>query len=116
MTTIDKTIDILNKEMETLTDAQLHELFMFYYRLNHQYGNIIVSEKFDDFLASFNSNPFRIHDDKSFKKELITNLIAYTDDYMSLLTAVLLLKKKYTIEEIIDNYYSNVNLFDNNLF
>ena len=54
--------------------------------------------------------------DKSFKKELITNLIAYTDDYMSLLTAVLLLKKKYTIEEIIDNYYSNVNLFDNKLF
>ena len=44
------------------------------------------------------------------------NLIAYTDDPMSLITAIVLIKRKFTVDEIIDNYYYNVNVFDNNLF
>ena len=46
---------------------------------------------------------FRLQKDKKFKDELIKNLIEYTDDQMSLLTAVLLLKQDFTIEEIISN-------------
>ena len=46
----------------------------------------------------------------------IDNLIAYTDDHMSLITAIVLLKRKFTVNEIIDNYYSNINVFENDLF
>jgi hypothetical protein len=34
---------------------------------------------------------------------MIDNLIAYTDDHMSLITAIVLLKRKFTVDEIIDN-------------
>ena len=116
MTDIEKTAKLLTKEMATLNEAQLHELFIFYYKLNHQHANLISYDKFDDFLSSFDSNPFRLHKDKKFKDELIKNLIEYTDDQMSLLTAVLLLKQDFTIEDIICNYYSNVNVFADNYF
>jgi hypothetical protein len=65
---------------------------------------------------SFDKNPFRRNEDKDFKKQLIDNLIAYTDDHMSLITAIVLLKRKFTVSEIIENYYCNVDAFDNNLF
>ena len=42
----EKTTSILTKELETLTDMQLHDLFTFFYKLNHQYGNVITDEKF----------------------------------------------------------------------
>ena len=112
----EKTKSILTKELETLTDTQLHDLFTFFYKLNNQHGNIITTEKFDEFLRSFECNPFRPNFDPSFRKQLIQNFIAYTDDHMSLITAVMLLKQQFTIEEIIDNYYSNVDVFSNNLF
>ena len=112
----EKTLEILTKEIETLTDAELHELFIFYYRLNHQYENIVTRDKFDEFLHSFEQNPFRQHNDKAFRKQLIENLITYTYDHMSLITAVVLIKRKFTVDEIIENYYSNINVFDNNLF
>ena len=48
--------------------------------------------------------------------KLIENLITYTYDHMSLITAVVLIKRKFTVDEIIENYYSNINVFDNNLF
>ena len=112
----EKTSSILAKELETLTDTQLHDLFTFFYKLNHQYGNIITNEKFDEFLSSFDSNPFRLQVDQVFRVQLIQNLVNYTDDHMSLITAVMLLKQQFTIEEIIDNYYSNVDIFANNLF
>ena len=112
----EKTTSILTKELETLTDTQLHDLFTFFYKLNHQYGNIITDEKFEEFLSSFDSNPFRLQVDQVFRVQLIQNLINYTDDHMSLITAVMLLKQQFTIEEIIDNYYSNVDFFSNNLF
>ena len=116
MTDIEKTAKILTKEMESLNESQLHELFIFYYKLNHQHANLISYDKFDEFLSSFDLNPFRLQKDKKFKDELIKNLIEYTDDQMSLLTAVLLLKQDFTIEEIISNYYSNVNVFADSLF
>ena len=35
---------------------------------------------------------------------------------MNLLTAALLLKKKFTIEEVISNYYANVDVFGYDMF
>ena len=116
MTANEKSIEILNQELDSLTTLELHELFMFYYKINHQHFNLVTYDKFYKFLQSFDKNPFRCNDDKNFKKQLTESLIAYTDDYISLITAVMLLKKKFTIDEIIDNYYSNINVFDNNLF
>ena len=73
-------------------------------------------DKFNEFLEAFTSNPFRHHEDKAFRKELIENLIKYCFDHMSLLTATLLLKKKFTIEEVINNYYANVDAFGYDVF
>ena len=113
---INKVTDTLKKELETLSDTGLHDLFMFYYKLNYQVRNIVLPDKFDEFLESFESNPFRFHEDKGFRKQLIENLIKYTCDHMSLITAAMLIKRKFTVEEIINNYYSSVNAFDNDLF
>jgi hypothetical protein len=112
----EKTTSILTKELESLNDTQLHDLFTFFYKLNNQHGNIITTEKFDEFLSSFDSNPFRLQVDQVFRVQLIQNLIAYTDDHMSLITAVMLLKQQFSTEEIINNYYSNVDVFCNDLF
>ena len=113
---INKTTETLIKELETMSDTGLHEMFLFFYRLNHAHSNMLDSNKFSEFLESFESNPFRLHEDKAFKKQLIENLIKYTYDHMILLTAVLLLKKKFTIEEVINNYYTNVDVFDYDVF
>ena len=113
---INKTTETLIKELETMTDSGLHEVFIFFYRLNHSHGNMIDYDKFNEFLEAFESNPFRVHEDKAFRKQLIENLIKYTYDHMSLLTAVLLLKKKFTIEEVIHNYYSSVDAFGYDVF
>ena len=90
----EKTKSILTKELETLTDTQLHDLFTFFYKLNSQHGNIITDEKFEEFLSSFDSNPFRLQVDQVFRVQLIQNLITYADDHMSLITAVMLLKRQ----------------------
>ena len=113
---INKTTETLIKELETMSDTGLHDLFMFFYKLNCQHGNIIYGDKFNEFLEAFTSNPFRHHEDKTFRKELIENLTRYCFDHMSLLTATLLLKKKFTIEEVINNYYSNVDVFGYDMF
>ena len=114
--TIDKTTELLTKELESLSAEGIQDFFKFFYRLNHQYGNMIAQDKFEEFLESFESNPFRLNEDKKFKKQLIDNIIKYTYDHMSLITAVVLLKKKFTLNEIIQNYYSNINVFENDLF
>ena len=44
-------------------------------------------------------------------KPLIDNIIKYAFDHMSLITAAILIKKKFTIEELTRNYYSSVDLF-----
>ena len=113
---VDKVTETLIKELEGLTEEGLHEFFMFFYKLNHQQYNMIVPDAFEKFLSSFDSNPFKINNDKTFKKELIENIIEYAYDHMSLITAAVLIKKKFTIDEVAQNYYSNVNLFEHNWF
>ena len=113
---ISKTTETLIKELETMSDSGLQDMFLFFYKLNHMHGNMIDNESFNKFLEAFESNPFRHHEDKAFRKQLIENLIKYSFDHMSLLTATLLLKKKFTIEEVINNYYSNVDVFGYDIF
>ena len=114
--TINKTTEALTKELEALNDSELHDLFKFFYQINHQHYNMITYDKFSEFLESFKSNPFRKHEDKTFRKELIEGLLSYTTEQMSLLTAAMLIKRKFTIDEVINHYYSNVDVFNNNLF
>lgn len=116
MSTTEKTIEILTKEIESLNSTQARDLVLFYYRINHQHFNITTYDKFNEFLESFDKNPFKINDDKAFKKQLADNLIAFTDDYMSLITAVELIKCNFSLHEIIEHYYTSVNVFDNDLF
>ena len=111
-----KIIDTLTKELESLSSEELHEFFKFVYRVNHIHGNTIELDRFEEFLESFENNPFKIHENKKFRKQLIDNVIKYSHDYMSLLTAAVLIKKKFTTEEIIQNYYLNINVFDNGWF
>lgn len=106
-----KTIETLTRELEGLNSSELHELFLFFYRLNHQHENMITYDRFAEFLEAFKSNPFRVNDDKNFKKELIENLVEYSNDHMSLITASVLIKKDFSIDEIIENYYSNIDVF-----
>ena len=113
---VNKTTETLIKELETMSDPGLHDLFTFFYKLNCNQSNMIYGDKFNEILAAFNSNPFRHHEDKAFRKELIENLIKYSYDHMSLLTATLLLKKKFTIDEVIQNYYSTVDAFGYDMF
>ena len=114
--TVDKVAETLTKELESLSNEGLHELFKFFYRLNHQHGNMIELDRFEEFLEAFDSNPFKLNEDKTFRKQLIENIIKYAHDHMSLITAVVLIKKKFTIEELIQNYYSSINLFDGNWY
>ena len=108
---INKITETLTKELESLSNEGLHEFFIFFYRMNHQYGNMIAVDKFEEFLESFDSNPFKLNEDKAFKKQLIENIVKYAHDHMSLITAAVLIKKRFTIEELTRNYYSSVDLF-----
>ena len=75
-----------------------------------------MPDQFDEFLEAFDRNPFKINDDKTFRKQFIENILKYAYDHMSLITAAVLIKKKFTTAEIIDNYYSNINVFDSEWF
>ena len=111
-----KVVETLTKELESLNGEELHEFFKFVYRLNHIHGNTIELDSFEEFLESFEDNPFVAHEDKKFRKQLIDNVIKYSHDYMSLITAAVLIKKKFTLEELTHNYYASVDLFDGNWF
>ena len=113
---INKAEETLAKELESMSGEGLRDFFKFFYKLNHQHYNMIVPEQFEEFLEAFDGNPFKVNEDKAFRKQLIDNIIKYSSDHMSLITAAVLIKKKFTIEEIIQNYYSNVNVFDNGWF
>lgn len=113
---INKAEETLAKELESMSNEGLRDFFKFFYKLNHQHYNMITPEQFEEFLAAFDRNPFKVNEDKAFRKQLIENILKYTCDHMSLITAAVLIKKKFTIEEIIQNYYSNVNVFDNGWF
>ena len=112
----EETIEILTKEIESLNSIEAHDLVLFYYKINHEHYNITTYDKFNEFLESFDKNPFKLNDDKAFKKQLAESLIACTTDYMSLITAVELIKCKFSVQEIINHYYSTMNVFDNDLF
>ena len=114
--TINKTTNALAKELEVLNEKELHDLFIFFYQINHQNYNTIPADKFIQFLGSFKSNPFRIHEDKTSRKELIENLLSYTTDPMSLLTAAMLIKRKFTLDEVINNFYSSYDFYNDNWF
>lgn len=109
--TINKVTETLIKELESLSNEGLHEFFKFFYKMNHSYGNMITTDNFEEFLEAFDSNPFKVNEDKAFRKQLIDNIIKYAFDHMSLITAAVLIKRKFTIEELTDNYYASVDLF-----
>ena len=106
-----KVMETLTKELESLNAEGLHEFFKFVYKMNYKYGNMMTTDSFDEFLSTFDYNPFKINESKEFKKQLIDNVIKYSYDHMSLITAAVLIKKKFTIEEIANNYYASVDLF-----
>ena len=114
--TIDKVAETLTKELESMSNEGLKDFFMFFYKLNHQHYNMIAPEQFEEFLEAFDRNPFKVNEDKAFRKQLIENIIKYAYDHMSLITAAVLIKKKFTTQEIIQNYYANVNIFENEWF
>lgn len=107
-----KVTETLIKELEGLSNEGLHDFFIFFYRLNHYQGNMMVLDRFEEFLESFEDNPFKVNEDKNFRKQLIDNIVKFSFDHMSLLTAAILIKKKFTIEEVAANYYSNIDVFD----
>ena len=111
-----KITETLTKELESLSAEGLHEFFKFIYKMNHVHGNMIETDQFEDFLEAFDSNPFKLNEDRKFRKQLIDNIIKYAYDHMSLITAAVLIKKKFTIEELTHNYYASVDLFDDNWY
>ena len=106
-----KIIDTLTKELESLSAEELHEFFKFFYQMNHSCGNMITPDNFEEFLETFDSNPFKVNEDKKFRKQLIDAVIKYSHDLTSLITAAVLIKRKFTIEELAENYYASVDLF-----
>ena len=84
--------------------------------MNHTHANMITPDNFDEFLEAFDSNPFKVNEDKKFRKQLIDAVIKYVHDHMSLITTAVLIKRKFTIEEIADNYYASVDLIGGSWF
>ena len=113
---IDKVTESLIKELEGLNEEGLHEFFMFFYKMNHQHGCMITPDGFETFLETFELNPFKVNEDKKFRKQLIDNIVMHAYDHMSLLTAAILIKKKFTVTEIIENYYANLDVFGGNWY
>ena len=111
-----KIVETLTKELESLSAEELHEFFKFFYQMNHVHGNMVTQENFEEFLETFDANPFKVNEDKKFRKQLIDAIIRYAHDHMSLITAAVLIKKKFTIEELADNYYASVDLFAGSWF
>ena len=109
---VNKVIDTLTQELESLNGEELHEFFKFFYKMNHNQANMISPDNFEEFLEAFDINPFKAGDDKKFRKQLVDNIIKYAFDHMSLITAAVLIKKKFTMEELARNYYANVDVFD----
>ena len=111
MNETNKVVETLTKELESLSPEGLQEFFKFFYKMNHAHGNMIAQDNFEEFLEAFDSNPFKVNDDKKFRKQLIDAVIKYSHDLTSLITAAVLIKRKFTIEEITNNYYASIDLF-----
>ena len=112
---VDKVTETLIKELEGLSEEGLHEFFMFFYKMDYQHSCMITTDGFENFLKIFDLNPFKVNDDKKFRKQLIDNIVKHAYDHMSLLTAAILIKKKFTVAEIIENYYTNLDVFGGQL-
>ena len=106
-----KVVETLAKELEGLNPEGLQEFFKFFYQMNHNHGNMITRDNFEEFLETFDSNPFKVNEDKKFRKQLIDAVIKYSHDLTSLITAAVLIKRNFTIEELVDNYYASIDLF-----
>ena len=113
---VDKITETLTKELDSLSPEGLNEFFKFVYKMNHVHGNMMTTDSFDEFLSAFEDNPFKVNEDKKFRKQLIDNVIKYTFDPMSLITAAVLIKRKFTIDEIANNYYASIDIFDGSWF
>ena len=111
-----KIVDTLTKELESLSNEELYEFFKFFYKMNHIHGNMMYLDQFEEFLSNFDSNPFKVNEDKKFRKQLIENVIKYATEYISLITAAVLIKKKFNIEELTRNYYASVDVFQGDWF
>ena len=112
----DKIVETLTKELESLSNEELHEFFKFFYKLNHSHSNMMCLDRFEEFLSNFDSNPFKVNEDKKFRKQLIDAVIKYSYDHMSLITAAVLIKKKFNIEELTRNYYSTIDVFESDWY
>ncbi len=106
-----KIVETLTKELESLSAEGLHEFFKFVYKMNHSCANMMLPDRFEEFLSKFDENPFKVNEDKKFRKQLIDAVIKYSYDLTSLITAAVLIKRKFTIEELTDNYYASIDLF-----
>ena len=84
---INKAAEALTKELETMNNESLHDFFIIFYRLNHQHYNMICPDKFDEFLEAFDSNPFKVNEDKAFKKQLIDIIIKYDFHFLHFTTS-----------------------------
>ena len=38
--------------------------YKFFYKLNHTHSNMMYLDKFEEFLGSFDNNPFKVNEDK----------------------------------------------------
>lgn len=106
-----KIVETLTKELESLPPEGLQEFFKFFYYMNHACENMITQDSFEEFMEVFDSNPFKVNEDKKFRKQLIDAIIKYSYDLTSLITAAVLIKRNFTIAELADNYYASVDLF-----
>ena len=70
-----KVVETLTKELENLNGEELYEFFKFFYKLNHCHSNMMYLDQFEEFLGSFDSNPFKVNEDKKFRKQLIDAVI-----------------------------------------
>jgi hypothetical protein len=59
-----KVIETLTQELESLSNEELHEFFKFFYKMNHSHSNMMYLDHFEEFLGSFDSNPFKVNEDK----------------------------------------------------
>ena len=71
--TADKVTETLTKELESLSNEGLHEFFKFFYRMNHSQGNMIAVDRFEEFLEAFDSNPFKVNEDRIASLSYITD-------------------------------------------
>ncbi|MBR3863390.1 MAG: hypothetical protein IKM42_07055 [Clostridia bacterium] len=71
-----------------MSSEGLHDFFMFFYKFNHQCYNTIAPDMFEEFLEAFDSNPFKLNEDKGFRKQLIENIIKYTYDHIEMQIAL----------------------------